>query len=40
MKVYGEYRNKNLSINEYLDKIKSFFKNIVTDLQKSGTLFN
>ena len=29
-------RNKNLSINEYLDKIKPYLKGIINDLQYSG----
>ena len=30
-------RNKNLSVKEYLSKIKSLFRDIIIDLQKSGT---
>ena len=30
-------RNKNLSINEYLSKIKPYLRNILTDLQQSNT---
>ena len=30
-------RNKNLSVKEYLSEIKAFLKDIITDLQKSGT---
>ena len=30
-------RNKNLSINKYLDKIKPYLKNIITDRQKSDS---
>ena len=30
-------RNKNLSVEEYLNEIKPYLKNIIIDLQKSGT---
>ena len=30
-------RNKNLSEKEYLDKIKSYFRGIIINLQKSDT---
>ena len=30
-------RNKNLSVKEYLDKIKPYLRDIITDPQKSGT---
>ena len=30
-------RNKNLSVKEYLNEIKPYLKDIITDLQKSGT---
>ena len=32
--------DKNLSIEEYLNKIKPFLKDIITDLQKSDTWKN
>ena len=32
------YRNKNLSVKEYLDKIKPYLRNIIISLQKSDTL--
>ena len=30
-------RNKNLSVKEYLNEIKPYLKDIITDLLKSGT---
>ena len=30
-------RNKNLSIEEYLDKIRSYLRDIITDLEESDT---
>ena len=30
-------RNKNLLVKEYLNEIKHYFKDMVIDLQKSGT---
>ena len=35
MKNRGRY--KNLSLDEYLDKIKCYFKDIIIDLQNSDT---
>ena len=32
-----KYRNKTLSIKEYLNKIRKFFKNIINHLKKSDT---
>ena len=36
MKVMCD-KNKNLSVNEYLNEIKPYLKDIITDFQKSGT---
>ena len=36
MKVMWD-KNKNLSVNEYLNEIKPYLKDIITDFQKSGT---
>ena len=30
-------RNNNLTLKEYLDKIKPYLRDIITDLQSSGT---
>ena len=30
-------RNKNLSVKEYLDKIKPYFRDIIINLQKCDT---
>ena len=32
-----KYRNKNLSVKEYLNKIKPYLRDIITNLQKSET---
>ena len=32
-----KYRNENLSVKEYLNKIKPYLKDIITNLQKSET---
>ena len=32
-----KYRNKNLSVKEYLNKIKPYLRDIMTNLQKSET---
>ena len=36
MKVMCD-KNKNLSVNEYLNEIKPYLKDIITDFQKSDT---
>ena len=36
MKVMCD-KNKNLSVSEYLNEIKPYLKDIITDFQKSGT---
>ena len=36
MKVMCD-KNKDLSVNEYLNEIKPYLKDIITDFQKSGT---
>ena len=36
MKVMCD-KNKNLSVNEYLNELKPYLKDIITDFQKSGT---